>query len=72
MVVISVAKGLVRLGELGKLKKLINLIVPRTRDLPACNVVLQPLRHRVPYPILLRRLNWGEYGLREMLHAWER
>jgi hypothetical protein len=33
---------------LGKLKKLIHRIGSRTRDLPACSVMPQPLYYRVP------------------------
>jgi hypothetical protein len=38
----------VRPEEFGKLKKLIHLIGSRTRDFPACSIVPQPLRYRVP------------------------
>jgi hypothetical protein len=34
-----------QLKGLGKLKKLIQFIWSRTRDLPACSVVPQPLRY---------------------------
>jgi hypothetical protein len=40
-------RGLVLLEELGKLHKLIYLIGFRTRDLPACSIVSQPLHYRV-------------------------
>jgi hypothetical protein len=41
----------VRLEGLGELMKIIRLIGSRTRDLPACRVVLQPLRYyRAPFP----------------------
>jgi hypothetical protein len=33
---------------LSKLKKFIHLIGFRTCDLPACSIVLEPLRYRVP------------------------
>jgi hypothetical protein len=36
-----------RTDILGKLKKLIYLIGSRSRDLPTCSIVLQPLRYRV-------------------------
>jgi hypothetical protein len=40
----------VRLEGLGKLKKkFIQLIVSRTRDLPACSIVTQLLRYRAPH-----------------------
>jgi hypothetical protein len=39
--------GLVRPEGLGKLKTLINFILSRTRDLPACNIVPHPLRYLV-------------------------
>jgi hypothetical protein len=39
-------RGLVRLEGLGKLKKLIYFIGSRTRDLPACSIVPQPLHYR--------------------------
>jgi hypothetical protein len=38
----------VRPEGLGKLKKLTELIGSRTRDLPACIIVPQPLRYGVP------------------------
>jgi hypothetical protein len=37
----------VRPEGLGKLIKIIHLIGSRTRDLPACSIVPQPLRYRV-------------------------
>jgi hypothetical protein len=39
----------VRPEGLGKLKRFINFIGSRTRDLPDCSVVPQPLRYRVPH-----------------------
>jgi hypothetical protein len=40
----------VRPEGLGQLRKFIHFIVSRTRDLPACSIVPQPLRYRgVPY-----------------------
>jgi hypothetical protein len=41
----SEIQGLVRLEGLGKLKKIIYLIGPRTRDLSACSIVAQPTTH---------------------------
>jgi hypothetical protein len=41
-------RALVRSEGLGKLKTFIHLIGSRTLDLPACSVMLQPLRYRVP------------------------
>jgi hypothetical protein len=41
--------AIVRSEGLGKFEK-IHLIGARSRDLPACSVVLQPLRYRVPPP----------------------
>jgi hypothetical protein len=44
---LSKSQGLVRPAGLGKLKKFIHLIAPRTLDLPACSIVPQPLRPKV-------------------------
>jgi hypothetical protein len=41
-------QGLMRPEGLGKLKEFIHLIGSRTRDLPACSIMPQPLRYRVP------------------------
>jgi hypothetical protein len=47
---LSKPQGLVPQEGLGKLKEFIHLIGSRTRDLPACSIVPQPLRYRVPPP----------------------
>jgi hypothetical protein len=45
----SEPQGLVRPEVLRKLKKFIHLIGSRTRELPTCSIVLQPLRYCVPH-----------------------
>jgi hypothetical protein len=45
---LSKPHGLVSLEGLGKLKKFIHLIGSPTGDLPACSIVPQRLRYRVP------------------------
>jgi hypothetical protein len=47
---LSKPRGLERLEGLGKLKNFVHLIGARTRVLPACSMVPQPLRYRVPVP----------------------
>jgi hypothetical protein len=42
------SRAIMRLEGLGKLEK-IHLIGTRSRDLPACNIVPQPLRYRMVY-----------------------
>jgi hypothetical protein len=44
----SYSRAMVRMEKLGKWKKLIHLIGARIRDLPACTLVVQPPRYRVP------------------------
>jgi hypothetical protein len=44
----SKPQGLVRQQELNKFKKFIHLMTPRTRNLPDCSILPQPLRYRVP------------------------
>jgi hypothetical protein len=39
---------------LGKLKKFIHLIGSRTRNLPTCSIVLQPLRYHMSLLTVLR------------------
>jgi hypothetical protein len=56
LVLISVKRlskppGLVRLEGLGKLKKFNNFIGFRTCNLPACSIVLQPLRYSRSYQL---------------------
>jgi hypothetical protein len=41
-------QGQMRLEGLGKLNKSDDIIGSQTRDLPACSIVHQPLRYRVP------------------------
>jgi hypothetical protein len=53
----------VRLEELGKLKKLIHLNGSRTRNLPPCSIMPQPLRVPIIYNIpneTLYKENLGE------------
>jgi hypothetical protein len=45
---LSKLQGLLRLEGLGKLKKFSDHFGCGTRDLPACSVVCEPLRHGVP------------------------
>jgi hypothetical protein len=47
-------RAIMRLEMLGKLEK-IHLIGTRSRDLPVCSLVPQPLRYRVPPNIMNRR-----------------
>jgi hypothetical protein len=54
---LSKPQGLVRPEGLGTLIKTIRLIESRTLDLPACSLVPQPLRYRVPPLILTLKLN---------------
>jgi hypothetical protein len=45
---LSKPQGLVRPEGLGNLKKFSDLVGSRTRNLPACSIVSQPLRYCVP------------------------
>jgi hypothetical protein len=56
----SKLQSLVRLKGLGKLKKSIHHIGFPARDLPACNIVSQPLLYCVPPPSLLSNGYWGD------------
>jgi hypothetical protein len=42
-------RAIVRPEGLGKSEKKIHLIGTRSRDLPVCSIVSQPLRYRVPH-----------------------
>jgi hypothetical protein len=51
---LSEPQGRVRPEGLGKLKKSIDLMGSRTDSLPACSIVPQPLRYRMP-PLGIRK-----------------
>jgi hypothetical protein len=55
---LSEPQGVVWLEGSGTLKKLICLIASRTRDLPACSMVPQQLRYRVPLIYLCIFINF--------------
>jgi hypothetical protein len=51
---LSKRQGLVLLEGLSQLRKIIYLVGSQTRDLPACSILPQPLRYRVPlYYVML-------------------
>jgi hypothetical protein len=64
---LSKSQGLVWPEGLCKLKELIHFIGSRTRDLPACSIVPEPLRYHVPPVTQNRQRQMLTYALGEIL-----